>query len=142
MTKTLKGKQPVTEQAPYLLKLFVTTYAISSLRAIRNLTILLQENFAATYQLEIIDIKVHPLAALKENITAVPLLIRETPEPQRRMVGDMSDTVKVLAGLRLPVNWIKKAGPVPACLAAMSSTLRSRLIVKSCFLSLGAASSR
>jgi circadian clock protein KaiB len=104
MVKTLNKEQAPSARPPYLLKPFVTTYATSSLRAIQNLTRLLQENFPTTYQLEIIDIKLQPLAAVKENITAVPLLIRETPEPQRRMVGDMSDTIKVFAGLKLPVN--------------------------------------
>jgi circadian clock protein KaiB len=104
MVKTLNKTLVPGDRPPYLLKLFVTTYATSSLRAIKNLATLLQENFPTTYRLEIIDIKLHPLAALKENITAVPLLIRETPGPQRRMVGDMSNTTKVLAGLRPPVN--------------------------------------
>jgi circadian clock protein KaiB len=104
MVNNLNKMQVIPAEPPHLLKLFVTTYATSSHRAVRNLTALLQENFPTTYRLEIIDIKQNPLAALQENITAVPLLIRETPEPQRRMVGDMSDRLKVLAGLQTSVN--------------------------------------
>jgi circadian clock protein KaiB len=104
MVNTLKKEEAIIAQPPYLLKLYVTTYATSSHRAVQNLTLLLQENFPTTYRLEIIDIKQHPLTALKENITAVPLLIRETPEPQRRMIGDMSDRLKVLAGLGSPLK--------------------------------------
>jgi circadian clock protein KaiB len=104
MVNTLSKDQASNMQPPYLLKLFVTTYATSSHRAVRNLTALLQECFPTTYRLEIIDIKQHPLTALKENITAVPLLVREAPKPQRRLVGDMSDRLKVLACLQTPVN--------------------------------------
>lgn len=104
MVNNMNNKQATVSEPPYLLKLFVTTYATSSHRAVRNLTALLQENFPTIYRLEIIDIKQNPLAALKENITAVPLLIRETPEPQRRMIGDMSDRIKVLAGLKMAAN--------------------------------------
>jgi circadian clock protein KaiB len=90
------------EPAPLLsLKLFVTTYAKSSTRAIRNLTALLEECFPLRYQLEIIDIQKNPLVVLKENIIGVPLLVKTAPEPCRRLVGDMSDRAKVLAGLRI-----------------------------------------
>ncbi|MDB5144552.1 MAG: circadian oscillation regulator KaiB [Mucilaginibacter sp.] len=104
MLTILKKKEELTVLPPYLLKLYVTTYATSSHRAIHNLTALLQENFPNTYRLEIIDIKQHPLAAIKENITAVPLLFREAPEPQRRLVGDMSNRTKVLANLQIMAN--------------------------------------
>jgi circadian clock protein KaiB len=89
---------------PLLLKLFVTTYAQSSTRAIRNLTALMEECFPQNYQLEIIDIKKQPLLVLSENIIAVPLLVKTAPEPYKRMIGDMSDRLKVLAGLQMPAN--------------------------------------
>jgi circadian clock protein KaiB len=59
-----------------LLKLFVTTYATSSHRAIQNLTSILKENFEGLYRLEIIDIKNEPAIAVQFNITAVPLLVK------------------------------------------------------------------
>ena len=89
---------------PLLLKLFVTTYALSSTRAVRNLTALLEEYFPQNYQLEVIDITKQPLFVLSENIVAVPLLVKTAPEPCKRMIGDMSDRLKVLAGLRMPAN--------------------------------------
>jgi circadian clock protein KaiB len=88
-------------QPRYEFKLFVTTYATSSQRAVRNLTDLLEEQLKNDYCLEIIDVQKHPLLAEQENITALPLLIRIVPAPQRRLIGDMSDRVKVLAGLNL-----------------------------------------
>jgi circadian clock protein KaiB len=91
----------MADTPPYLLKLFVSTWSTSSHRAVRNLTALLEECFPAAYRLEIIDINQHPLLAIAANITAVPLLLKEAPEPCRRLVGDMSDRIKVLAGLKL-----------------------------------------
>jgi circadian clock protein KaiB len=88
------------ENPPLRLKLFVTTYSLSSTRAIRNLTALMDECFPLNYQLDIIDIKEQPLIAISENITAVPLLIKTSPEPLKRMIGDMSDRLKVLTGLQ------------------------------------------
>jgi circadian clock protein KaiB len=78
-----------------LLKLFVTTYATSSHRAIHNLTSILKENFEGLYRLEIIDIKNEPALAVEFNITAVPLLVKDINSANRRLVGDMSDREKV-----------------------------------------------
>lgn len=89
---------------PLQLKLFVSTYALSSTRAIRNLTALLEECFPSNYHLDIIDIKDQPLLAISENITALPLLIKTAPEPYKRLIGDMSDRLKVLTGLHATVN--------------------------------------
>jgi circadian clock protein KaiB len=104
MLTILKKEEALTELPPYLLKLFVTTHGTSSHRAVRNITALLQENFPNNYRLEIVDIKENPLIALKENITAIPLLFREAPKPQRRLVGDMSDRTKVLDSLQITGN--------------------------------------
>jgi circadian clock protein KaiB len=93
------------EETPSLrLKLFVSTYSLTSTRAIRNLTALMEECFPLNYQLDIIDVKEQPLIAFSENITALPLLIKTAPEPSRRLIGDMSDRLKVLAGLQASVN--------------------------------------
>ena len=86
-------------QKPHLLRLFVTTYSTSSHRAIQNLTKLLKERYQGTYHLKIIDIMKEPIWAIKENIVRVPLLIKDHPEPSKRLVGDMSDSLKVMASL-------------------------------------------
>jgi circadian clock protein KaiB len=91
----------LSEQPHYLLKLFVTTYATSSHRAIRNLTNILESQLKGDYELQVIDVREQPLMVIKENITALPLLIKVLPLPCKRMIGDMSDRVKVLAGLNL-----------------------------------------
>lgn len=85
----------------YRLKLFVTTYATSSHRAIRNLTHILESRLKGHYELQVIDVWKQPALAVKENITALPLLVKLLPLPCKRMIGDMSDRVKVLACLNL-----------------------------------------
>jgi circadian clock protein KaiB len=85
---------------PHLLKLFISRWATSSQRAVSNLTELIREHYPMVYRLEVIDIREQPELVIAENITAVPLLLKETPEPARRMVGDMSDRLKVMAGLK------------------------------------------
>jgi circadian clock protein KaiB len=86
----------------YRLKLFVSTYATSSHRAINNLTAMLEERLADCYQLDVIDVRKEPAQAEQENITALPLLIKMAPSPYKRLVGDMSDHAKVMVGLNLP----------------------------------------
>jgi circadian clock protein KaiB len=92
---SVSGQMP-----PHLLKLYITKWGTSSHRAVKNLTELIQEHYPMIYRLEVIDIREQPELVITENITAVPLLLRETPEPARRMVGDMSDRLKVMAGLK------------------------------------------
>jgi circadian clock protein KaiB len=87
---------------PYLLRLFISKWATSSQRAITNLTELIKEHYPLIYRLEIIDINQHPEMVIAENVTAVPLLLKQSPEPSRRLVGDMSNRLKVIAGLQLP----------------------------------------
>jgi circadian clock protein KaiB len=83
------------------LRLFVAGASAISVRAITNLRSILEEKLNGRYELEIIDIHQQPLLVKEENIFAVPLLIKKHPEPVRRLVGDMSDTAKVLKGLGL-----------------------------------------
>ena len=89
------------ESRPYILRLFVTGASINSLRAVNNLTEICDKHLNGQYTLEIIDVYQQKILAEKENIIALPLLIKSFPLPERRMVGDMSDTPKVLKGLGL-----------------------------------------
>jgi circadian clock protein KaiB len=81
--------------------LFVAGASAISIRAISNLQLILEEKLKGRYELEIIDIHQQPLLVKEENIFAVPLLIRKIPQPIKRLIGDMSDTAKVLKGLDL-----------------------------------------
>ena len=87
--------QIVGNKQIYLLKLFVTTYSTSSQRAIRNIQALLLENPNNNLKLKIIDILKEPRIAIKENIIAVPLLMKGNGNFHQKLVGDMSNRVKV-----------------------------------------------
>jgi circadian clock protein KaiB len=87
----------------YLLRLYVTGASPNSSRAIVNLKEICETHLKGNYELQIIDVYQQPLIAEKEQLIALPLLIKSAPLPARRLIGDMSDTEKVLRGLGLPV---------------------------------------
>lgn len=86
----------------YQLKLFITGHTLYSWRAINNLRRICEEELGAEYELTIIDIQEQPQAAEDEKILATPTLIKESPPPVRRIIGDLSDRKQVLMGLELP----------------------------------------
>ena len=86
----------------YELKLYIVGHALSSQRAIVNLnTILNESGLEGKCNLEIIDISENPQLAEEEKIIATPVLIRKSPPPARKIVGDLGDKEKVLLGLDL-----------------------------------------
>lgn len=84
-----------------VLRLYVAGQSPKSLRAIENLTLICEEHLAGGYEIEVIDLLEHPRLAKGDEIVAVPTLIRTLPEPVRRIIGDLSDTDRVLLGLQL-----------------------------------------
>jgi circadian clock protein KaiB len=89
------------DDSVYQLRLFVTGTSPVSVRAINNLQVILNTHLKDRFELEIIDVHQQPMLVQSDNVTAVPMLIKKFPAPVRRMVGDMSDTEKVLRGLGL-----------------------------------------
>ncbi|MDB5207037.1 MAG: circadian clock protein KaiB [Flavisolibacter sp.] len=94
------GNSPPKEGA-YVLRLFVTGTSPNSIRAINNLKQICEEHLQNNYSLEIIDVYQQAAVAQSEQIIALPLLIRKQPLPERRLIGDLSQTEKVLKGLGL-----------------------------------------
>jgi circadian clock protein KaiB len=88
----------------YRLRLFVTGATPNSTRAVSNLKEFCETFLADRYELEIIDVYQQPLMAESEQLIALPMLVKLSPGPQRRLIGDMSDTDKVLRGLNLPAR--------------------------------------
>jgi len=86
----------------YILRLFITGASPNSSRAIANLKEICEKHLKGNYELEIIDVYQQPLIAQSEQVIALPMLIKMSPSPVRRLIGDMSDTEKVLRGLGLP----------------------------------------
>ena len=91
-------------ETEYVLRLFVSGASPNSLKAISNLKEILEANLKGRYDLQIIDVYKDELVAMKEQVIALPMLIRKLPLPERRLIGDMSETRKVLSGLGVDVN--------------------------------------
>jgi len=87
------------EDPPYELRLFVTGATANSVRAISHIKAICETYLNGNYSLEIIDVYQQREIAEIEQIIALPLLIKTRPLPYKRMIGDMSDTAKVLRGL-------------------------------------------
>ncbi len=85
----------------YELRLYVAGQSPRSVRAIENLRLFCEEHLAGRYSVEVIDLTVNPTLGRGDEIIAVPTLVRKLPEPIRKIIGDLSDTEKVLVGLQL-----------------------------------------
>ncbi|HVI55981.1 MAG TPA: circadian clock KaiB family protein [Luteibacter sp.] len=85
----------------YQLRLFITGSTPRSTRAIENLRRICAENLDGRYELEVIDVYERPETTRELQIVATPTLVKVLPEPLRRIIGDLSDELKVLAGLDL-----------------------------------------
>ncbi len=81
------------------LRLYVAGNAPNSVRAIANARAICEEHFAADYDLDIVDLLVHPRRALADNIIVTPTLLRLSPLPMQRVIGNLSDTEQVLLSL-------------------------------------------
>ncbi len=89
------------ETAIYVLRLYITGTTPRSLQAIANVKAICEEHLRGRYELEVIDLYQQPVLAQGEQIIAAPTLIKKLPEPLRRIIGDMTNTEKVLVGLDL-----------------------------------------
>jgi circadian clock protein KaiB len=85
----------------YHLRLYVAGQSPKSVRAVENLRHVCEEYLPGRYTIELVDLIENPERARSDEIIAVPTLIRKLPEPIRRIIGDLSDTDKVLIGLQL-----------------------------------------
>jgi len=91
-----------TEIKPaYLLKLYITGASPNSIKAVNNIKSICEKYLTHRYNLEIIDIYQEPQIAKTEQLVALPLLVKLFPLPAKRLIGNMSDTSKVLEGLEL-----------------------------------------
>jgi circadian clock protein KaiB len=81
------------------LRLYVAGHAPNSVRAIANATALCQAHFASLYDLEIVDVLESPSRALADGILVTPTLVKLSPLPVRRVIGNLSNTAQVLVAL-------------------------------------------
>lgn len=92
----------------YELRLYVAGQTAKSLAAFANLKKVCEEHLAGKYKIEVIDLLVNPQLARGDQIVAIPTLVRKLPEPIRKIIGDLSNTERVLVGLQLRPNIAKE----------------------------------
>jgi circadian clock protein KaiB len=83
----------------YHLRLYVAGQTAKSLAAVANLKRVCEEHLAGRYGIEVIDLLQSPKLAAGDQILAIPTLVRRLPAPLKRIIGDLSNTEKVLIGL-------------------------------------------
>jgi circadian clock protein KaiB len=85
------------------LRLYVTGQSPNSIRAIENLRRACEEHVPGRYRIQVVDLLENPRLAAEDQILAVPTVVRKLPVPIRKIVGDLSDTDRLLVGLQVRV---------------------------------------
>lgn len=92
----------------YVLKLYVAGNTPNSVRALKTLKTILENEFKGVYALKVIDVLKNPQLAEEDKILATPTLAKILPPPVRKIIGDLSDREKVLIGLDLLYDEIRE----------------------------------
>ena len=90
-----------SENEQWELRLYVAGHTPTSLAAFTNLKKICEEHLAGKYTIEVIDLLENPRLAKGEQIVAIPTLVRKLPTPVKQIIGDLTDTERVLVGLDL-----------------------------------------
>lgn len=93
------GPQGAAGGEVYMLRLYVAGQTPKSMAAVSNLRKVCHDHLEGRYSIEIIDLIKDPQLAEGDQILAVPTLVRRLPEPLKRIIGDLSNTERVLVGL-------------------------------------------
>jgi circadian clock protein KaiB len=96
---TAKAQKPETGEERWMLRLYVAGKTPKSITAFSNLKKICEEHLEGKYQIEVIDLMVNPTLAKDDQILALPTLVRKLPEPVKKIIGDLSNTERVLVGL-------------------------------------------
>jgi circadian clock protein KaiB len=88
-----------TEAKRWNLRLYVAGQTPKSVTALANLKRICDEHMNGQYSVEVIDLMENPQLARRDQIVAIPTLVRELPSPLKRIIGDLSNTERVLVGL-------------------------------------------
>jgi len=108
---SLKAKKVTTPSPKWDLRLYVAGPTPKSITAFRNLEQLCEEHLAGRYRIEVVDLVKTPQLAKGDQILALPALVRHLPMPIRKVVGDLSNTERVLVGLDLRMRGAKPFAP-------------------------------
>jgi circadian clock protein KaiB len=98
-TQAKPKKKPRPADFGYLLRLYVAGQTPKSVAAFANLKRICDEHLPGQYRIEIVDLLKNPKLAAGDQILAIPTLVRNVPMPVRKIIGDLSDTQRVLVGL-------------------------------------------
>ena len=102
MKKNVKDTAQTAGGEPeWVLKLYVAGQTPNSLTAFENLKKICMKHLEGKYRIEVIDLLKNPQLAKDHQIVAVPTLIRKLPTPVKKIIGNLSNTEKVLVGLDL-----------------------------------------
>jgi circadian clock protein KaiB len=96
-----KARQSKTKSDTYILRLYIAGQTPRSVAALANLKEICEEHLAGRYKLQVVDLLENPQLARGDQILAIPTLVRKLPLPMRRIIGDLSNTERVLVGLDL-----------------------------------------
>jgi len=96
-----KEKHDKTENDKWVLRLYVAGQTPKALTAFANLKKICEEQLKGKYSIEVIDLLINPKLGSEYQILALPTLVRKLPVPVRKIIGDLSDTERVLVGLDL-----------------------------------------
>jgi len=99
--RTNKGRPVKTTNDKWVLRLYVAGKSPKALTAFANLKKICQEQLDGKYSIEVIDLLINPQLGNEDQILALPTLVRKLPVPVRKIIGDLSDTERVLVGLDL-----------------------------------------
>lgn len=100
-SKASRGRvRPVkAESGKWVLRLYVAGQTLKTVTVLRNLERICEERLKGNYAIEVIDLVANPQLGRDHQILALPTLVRKLPIPVRRMIGDLSNTERVLVGL-------------------------------------------
>jgi len=94
-------QDPEQDDGYFILKLYVAGQTPKSLTAFANLKRICEEHMKSRYRIVVVDLLKNPQLAKGDQILAIPTLVRKLPEPVRKIIGDLSNTERVLVGLDL-----------------------------------------
>jgi circadian clock protein KaiB len=100
-TKKARASKPPGTTPTWELRLYVAGQTPKSIAAFANLKKICETHLAGQYHIEVVDLVKNPALARGDQILALPTLVRKLPHPMRKIIGDLSNTERVLIGLDL-----------------------------------------
>lgn len=99
--RSRKEQSVATENDKWVLRLYVAGQTPKALTAFTNLKKICEDQLNGKYSIEVIDLLINPQVGAEDQIFALPTLVRKLPVPVRKIIGDLSNTERVLVGLDL-----------------------------------------